>query len=71
MNVSVHITDQELYDDKVVDVTATADSYTPDSQGFHGHVSIETKADKYPKEITGEFGVSDYEAEFGFEFVID
>lgn len=76
MDIQIKVTDQKLYDEKVIDVNVTSttyltNSFTGEVQGFRGHVSIETTTDEFSKEITGEFNENEYEEEFGFRFILD
>ena len=63
MKTTIKVTNEELFNSKVVDVDTT------DLIGLNGALAIETT--EGVKEITGEHGEKDYEREFGFVLVVE
>lgn len=58
------ITNQELYNQKVISVEFNNIKNVTDNS-FTGNVAIEVEGEGW-KEFDGEHGYSDYEADFGF-----
>ena len=63
MKTTIKVTNEELFNAKVVDVDTT------DLVGLNGTLAIETT--EGVKEITGEFGENDYKSELGFVLVVE
>ena len=60
MKTTIKITNEELYNEKVVDVDLDFHK-----GGMNGDVAIEVEGEGW-RNITGEHGANDYEEEFGF-----
>lgn len=63
MKTNIKVTNEELFNSKVVDVDTTG------LIGLNGALAIETT--EGVKEITGEHGENDYEREFGFVLIVE
>ena len=63
MKTTIKVTNEELFNAKVVDVDTT------DLVGLNGTLAIETA--EGVKELTGEHGEKDYESEFGLVLVVE
>lgn len=64
----IKITNQELYDQKVVEVEL---NHIKKYNGtYHGNVAIEVEGEGW-REYDGEHGAAEYEDDFGFRIVDD
>lgn len=61
MDYQVTVTNEELYNAKVVDVELDFHK-----GGLNGDVQIEVEGEDFPRVISGHHGTHDYEEEFGF-----
>jgi len=61
MNYSIKITNEELFNNKVVDVDLDFHK-----GGMNGDVAIQVVGEKHERCHSGEHGANDYEDEFGF-----
>ena len=69
MNVSINITNEEIYSKKVIDIDTdgmTCNDYPRWS--CTGHLSIELEGGNGWQTISGEFGRNDYKEDYGFVF---
>lgn len=64
MTYSIKITNEELFNNKVVSVNLDFHK-----GGMNGDVAIEVVGEKYERCYTGEHGAHDYEEDFGFIIV--
>lgn len=60
MNTTIEITNIKLYTERVICVDTTG------LTGTIGTISIEVEGGEGWRDYTGEHGINDYEAEFGF-----
>ena len=67
--MTYRITDQEKFDEKVIDVDLNLRGLSP-TRGFQGDVDIEVRVDDSPwgdnRVFSGQHGQIDYENEYGF-----
>ena len=69
MKVSVKITNETLYNERVIEVE-TNNVKNVSNNSFNGNVAIEVENEGW-REYDGEHGMKDYEDEFGFIFIAE
>ena len=69
MKVSVKITNETLYNERVIEVE-TNNVKNVSNNSFNGNVAIEVE-NEGRREYDGEHGMKDYEDEFGFIFIAE
>lgn len=69
MKVSVKITNETLYNERVIEVE-TNNVKNVSNNSFNGNVAIEVENEGW-RECDGEHGMNDYEDEFGFIFIAE
>jgi hypothetical protein len=78
MKTGIKITNEGLYEKRVIDIDASGLRSTDMAGGWrnphfeaHGTLSIEVDKRGNWKDITGEHGAKDYEEEYGFQLVCE
>ena len=69
VNVTFEITNEELFNNLVIDVDASG--LKKYEHSFKGDLTIELEDEDYPRNISGEFGANDYEADYGFILICE
>lgn len=76
VNVTFEITNEELFNEMVIDVdttglTSRGTDVKGNSLGFNGSISIEKEDGNGWVTTTGEFGTNDYKEELGFILITE
>lgn len=70
MNTLIEITNQQLFDAKIDEVETSSLSGNDEGTEFYGNVTLKW-AEGGSQLYTGEFGLNDFQEDYGFIFVVD
>ena len=71
LNVTFEITNEELFNEMVIDVDASGLKYDNSTKSFKGSLEIQKEDGNGWITTTGEFGANDYKEELGFILITE